>query len=53
MAVAVGIDLGITDSVIAATEGGQTTVIPNTEGSRTIRAAARRWRLGGALRAPR
>jgi molecular chaperone DnaK len=35
MAVAVGIDLGTTNSVIAATVGGQPTVIPNAEGSRT------------------
>ena len=35
MAVAVGIDLGTTNSVIAATQGGQATVIPNAEGSRT------------------
>ncbi|MEU7003013.1 molecular chaperone DnaK [Nonomuraea sp. NPDC046570] len=35
MAKAVGIDLGTTNSVIAAMEGGQATVIPNTEGSRT------------------
>jgi molecular chaperone DnaK len=35
MAVAVGIDLGTTNSVIAATEAGQPTVIPNAEGSRT------------------
>src|SRR4249920_3657615 len=35
MAIAVGIDLGTTNSVIAATQGGQTTVIPNAEGSRT------------------
>ena len=35
MAVAVGIDLGTTNSVIAATQGGQPTVIPNAEGSRT------------------
>src|ERR671920_2308528 len=32
---AVGIDLGTTNSVIAAFEGGQPTVIPNAEGSRT------------------
>ena len=32
---AVGIDLGTTNSVIAAMEGGQPTVIPNAEGSRT------------------
>jgi molecular chaperone DnaK len=35
MAVAVGIDLGTTNSVIAATEAGKPTVVPNTEGSRT------------------
>src|SRR6478672_9203821 len=35
MAIAVGIDLGTTNSVIAAMEGGQPTVIPNAEGSRT------------------
>ena len=35
MAVAVGIDLGTTNSVIATMEGGQPTVIPNAEGSRT------------------
>src|ERR1700759_3273162 len=35
MAVAVGIDLGTTNSVIAAMQGGQTTVVPNAEGSRT------------------
>src|SRR5213595_2568130 len=32
---AVGIDLGTTNSVIAAWEGGAATVIPNAEGSRT------------------
>ena len=35
MAKAVGIDLGTTNSVIAAMEGGQATVIANAEGSRT------------------
>jgi len=35
MATAVGIDLGTTNSVIAATEGGQAQVIPNAEGNRT------------------
>jgi molecular chaperone DnaK len=35
MAKAVGIDLGTTNSVIAVYEGGQPTVIPNVEGSRT------------------
>jgi molecular chaperone DnaK len=31
----VGIDLGTTNSVVAVLEGGQPTVIPNAEGSRT------------------
>jgi molecular chaperone DnaK len=35
MATAVGIDLGTTNSVIAAMEGGQVQVIPNGEGNRT------------------
>src|SRR3954453_7938383 len=35
MAKAVGIDLGTTNSVIAAWEGGESQVIPNAEGSRT------------------
>jgi molecular chaperone DnaK len=35
MAKAVGIDLGTTNSVIAAWEGGEARVIPNAEGSRT------------------
>ncbi|KPI18152.1 molecular chaperone DnaK [Streptomyces mirabilis] len=35
MAKAVGIDLGTTNSVIAVWEGGEATVIPNAEGSRT------------------
>ncbi|MER6945184.1 molecular chaperone DnaK [Nonomuraea sp. NPDC000554] len=35
MAKAVGIDLGTTNSVIAATEDGQPNVLPNAEGSRT------------------
>ncbi|MGI5241818.1 molecular chaperone DnaK [Dactylosporangium sp. CA-139066] len=35
MARAVGIDLGTTNSVIAAFEGGQATVVTNAEGSRT------------------
>ena len=35
MARAVGIDLGTTNSVIAAVEGGKPAVIPNAEGSRT------------------
>ncbi|WP_345483086.1 Hsp70 family protein, partial [Actinopolymorpha pittospori] len=35
MARAAGIDLGTTNSVIAAVEGGTSTVIPNAEGQRT------------------
>ncbi len=35
MAKAVGIDLGTTNSVVAFLEGGDPTVIPNSEGSRT------------------
>jgi molecular chaperone DnaK len=35
MARAAGIDLGTTNSVIAAWEGGQADVVPNAEGSRT------------------
>ena len=40
MATAVGIDLGTTNSVIAAMEGGQTQVIPNAEGNRTTSVVA-------------
>jgi molecular chaperone DnaK len=35
MAIAVGIDLGTTNSVIAVTQAGKPTVVPNAEGSRT------------------
>ena len=35
MASAVGIDLGTTNSVVAVLEGGEPTVVPNAEGSRT------------------
>src|ERR1700746_842275 len=35
MAIAVGIDLGTTNSVIDATQAGPTAVIPNVEGART------------------
>ena len=31
----IGIDLGTTNSCVATLEGGQATVIPNSEGSRT------------------
>jgi len=40
MAKAAGIDLGTTNSVIAAVEGGKPTVIPNAEGSRTTPSVA-------------
>jgi molecular chaperone DnaK len=40
MAVAVGIDLGTTNSVIAVTQTGKPTVIPNAEGSRTTPSVA-------------
>ena len=35
MAKAVGIDLGTTNSVVSVLEGGDPTVIPNSEGGRT------------------
>jgi molecular chaperone DnaK len=35
MARAVGVDLGTTNSVVAVLEGGEPTVIPNSEGART------------------
>src|SRR5690606_36830715 len=35
MAKAVGIDLGTTNAAIAAATGGEPTIIPNAEGSRT------------------
>ena len=34
MARTIGIDLGTTNSVMAVMEGGESTVIPNAEGSR-------------------
>lgn len=49
MARAVGIDLGTTNSVICVLEGGDPTVIANSEGSRTtprssrLRATVRCW----------
>ena len=51
MARAVGIDLGTTNSVVAAMEGGSAQVIPNAEGSRTtpsVVAFTRRRAPGGA-----
>ena len=35
MARVIGIDLGTTNSVVAVMEGGEPTVIPNSEGNRT------------------
>ena len=51
MAQAVGIDLGTTNSVIAATENGKPTVIPNAEGSRTT-PLGRRLHPAGTARGP-
>src|SRR5919112_6905650 len=36
MAKIIGIDLGTTNSVVAAMEGGEPTVIPSAEGGRTV-----------------
>ena len=52
MAKAVGIDLGTTNSVIATVEGGQPTVIPNAEGSRTTPSVVAHDRARGAARRP-
>jgi molecular chaperone DnaK len=49
MATAVGIDLGTTNSVIAATEAGKPTVIPNAEGSRTTPSVVAFTRQGERL----
>jgi molecular chaperone DnaK len=45
----VGIDLGTTNSVIAVMEGGEPTVIPNTEGSRTTPSVVAFTRTGERL----
>src|ERR1700753_1800466 len=53
MAVAVGIDLGTTNSVIAATEAGQPAVIHNTQGwgppPSVVALAPQGERLGGQI----
>src|ERR1700759_174909 len=36
MAKTIGIDLGTTNSVVAVMEGGEPTVIPSSEGGRTV-----------------
>ena len=52
MAIAVGIDLGTTNSVIATTEAGKPTVIPNAEGSRTTPSVVAFTAAGRAARRP-
>jgi molecular chaperone DnaK len=49
MGKAVGIDLGTTNSVIAAMEGGEPTVIPNAEGGRTTPSVVAFTRSGERL----
>ncbi|HEX3607735.1 MAG TPA: molecular chaperone DnaK [Candidatus Dormibacteraeota bacterium] len=49
MAKTVGIDLGTTNSVITAMEGGEPTVIPNAEGSRTTPSVVAFTRTGERL----
>jgi molecular chaperone DnaK len=49
MAKTVGIDLGTTNSVIAVMEGGEPTVIPNAEGSRTTPSVVAFTRTGERL----
>jgi molecular chaperone DnaK len=46
---AVGIDLGTTNSVVAVLEGGQPSVIPNAEGSRTTPSVVAFSRTGDVL----
>src|SRR6202165_2311760 len=48
----VGIDLGTTNSVIAAMEGGQAVVIPNAEGSRTTPSVVAFTKTGERLVGP-
>jgi molecular chaperone DnaK len=49
MAKAVGIDLGTTNSVVSVLEGGEPTVIPNREGSRTTPSVVAFTREGEVL----
>ena len=49
MARAVGIDLGTTNSVVAALEGGDPTVLPNAEGGRTTPSVVAFSRTGEVL----
>src|SRR4051812_49967352 len=49
MARAVGIDLGTTNSVVAVLEGGEPTVIANSEGSRTTPSVVAFARNGDVL----
>ena len=42
----IGIDLGTTNSVVAAMEGGEPIVIPSSEGARTVslrRCSQQKW----------
>ncbi|MBW3574778.1 MAG: molecular chaperone DnaK [Actinobacteria bacterium] len=49
MARAVGIDLGTTNSVVAVLEGGEPTVIPNSEGGRTTPSVVAFAQQGGEV----